>query len=203
MTAQAAGVNSDAAAKPSWDAPVAMIGGLPIAVIDRARSAELMIDVCAQAPWHRPAPAYLHLGERSGALAVRPATAGPRAFSRSGSDPRGRHATGSCLTSLPQDTAAGTGRDHRPLPRRCSIGATHRRAHVPARRDECRRASERFTRASLSSGTTADICDGRETKSASSIPSTALDRTFCGLVSARRPNNRSPSVIATGCEAWD
>jgi hypothetical protein len=45
MTAQAAGVNSDAAAKPSWDAPVAMIGGLPIAVIDRARSAELMIDV--------------------------------------------------------------------------------------------------------------------------------------------------------------
>jgi hypothetical protein len=45
MNAQAAGINSDAAAKLPWDAPVAMIGGLPIAVIDRARSAELMIDI--------------------------------------------------------------------------------------------------------------------------------------------------------------
>jgi N-acetylglucosaminyldiphosphoundecaprenol N-acetyl-beta-D-mannosaminyltransferase len=33
------------AAEERWDVPVATIGGLPIAVIDRARSAELMIDV--------------------------------------------------------------------------------------------------------------------------------------------------------------
>jgi exopolysaccharide biosynthesis WecB/TagA/CpsF family protein len=45
MTANAARINSDAAVKLLWDAPVAMIGGLPIAVIDRARSAELMIEV--------------------------------------------------------------------------------------------------------------------------------------------------------------
>jgi N-acetylglucosaminyldiphosphoundecaprenol N-acetyl-beta-D-mannosaminyltransferase len=45
MTAHAARINSDTAVKLLWDAPVAMIGGLPIAVIDRARSAELMIEV--------------------------------------------------------------------------------------------------------------------------------------------------------------
>jgi N-acetylglucosaminyldiphosphoundecaprenol N-acetyl-beta-D-mannosaminyltransferase len=33
------------AAEPQWRVPVAEIGGLPIAVIDRARSAELMVDV--------------------------------------------------------------------------------------------------------------------------------------------------------------
>jgi N-acetylglucosaminyldiphosphoundecaprenol N-acetyl-beta-D-mannosaminyltransferase len=32
-------------AKTPWDVPVATIGGLPIAVIDRAQSAELMVDV--------------------------------------------------------------------------------------------------------------------------------------------------------------
>lgn len=37
--------NSNAAAKPLWEVPVARIGGLPVAVIDRARSAELMIDL--------------------------------------------------------------------------------------------------------------------------------------------------------------
>jgi N-acetylglucosaminyldiphosphoundecaprenol N-acetyl-beta-D-mannosaminyltransferase len=45
MNVQAASVNSDAAARPLWNVPVAMTGGLPIAVIDRACSAELMIDV--------------------------------------------------------------------------------------------------------------------------------------------------------------
>jgi len=45
---------TDAASR--WDVPIATIGGLPIAVIDRTRSAELMIDVAlarrnkAQAP---------------------------------------------------------------------------------------------------------------------------------------------------------
>jgi N-acetylglucosaminyldiphosphoundecaprenol N-acetyl-beta-D-mannosaminyltransferase len=33
-----------ATTEPSWDVPVATIGGLPIAVIDRARSAQLMVD---------------------------------------------------------------------------------------------------------------------------------------------------------------
>jgi N-acetylglucosaminyldiphosphoundecaprenol N-acetyl-beta-D-mannosaminyltransferase len=48
MSAQAAAINSDAAAKRLWDVPVATIGGLPVAVIDRARSAELMIDLALQ-----------------------------------------------------------------------------------------------------------------------------------------------------------
>jgi len=33
----------DGLAEPKWEVPVAMIGGLPIAVIDRARSAALMV----------------------------------------------------------------------------------------------------------------------------------------------------------------
>jgi N-acetylglucosaminyldiphosphoundecaprenol N-acetyl-beta-D-mannosaminyltransferase len=45
MSLQAAIINSDAAIKPLWEVPVATVGGLPIAAIDRARSAALMIDV--------------------------------------------------------------------------------------------------------------------------------------------------------------
>jgi N-acetylglucosaminyldiphosphoundecaprenol N-acetyl-beta-D-mannosaminyltransferase len=45
MTAQIGCLHFDPTDKSQWDVPAAMIGGLPIAVIDRARSAELMIDV--------------------------------------------------------------------------------------------------------------------------------------------------------------
>jgi len=45
MTVQLAGVYPDATAEPRGNVPVVMIGGLPIAVIDRARSAQLMVDV--------------------------------------------------------------------------------------------------------------------------------------------------------------
>ena len=45
MTAQSAGVYLDVTAEPRWGVPVAMIGGLPIAVIDRTQSAQLMVDV--------------------------------------------------------------------------------------------------------------------------------------------------------------
>jgi exopolysaccharide biosynthesis WecB/TagA/CpsF family protein len=45
MTAQSAGVYLDVTAEPRWGVPVATIGGLPIAVIDRAQSAQLMVDV--------------------------------------------------------------------------------------------------------------------------------------------------------------
>jgi len=45
MTAQSAGVYLDVTAEPRWSVPVAMIGGLPIAVIDRTQSAQLMVDV--------------------------------------------------------------------------------------------------------------------------------------------------------------
>jgi N-acetylglucosaminyldiphosphoundecaprenol N-acetyl-beta-D-mannosaminyltransferase len=38
-------VDIDVAAEPRWPVPTAMIGGLPIAVIDRAKSAQLMVDV--------------------------------------------------------------------------------------------------------------------------------------------------------------
>src|SRR5580692_7184888 len=44
MPAQTGPVCFAAAAGPQWEVPVATIGGLPIAVIDRARSAALMVD---------------------------------------------------------------------------------------------------------------------------------------------------------------
>ena len=44
MPAQTGSLCFDATTEPKWDVPVATIGGLPIAVIDRARSAELMVD---------------------------------------------------------------------------------------------------------------------------------------------------------------
>jgi N-acetylglucosaminyldiphosphoundecaprenol N-acetyl-beta-D-mannosaminyltransferase len=44
MPAQTGSLCFDATTEPTWDVPVATIGGLPIAVIDRARSAELMVD---------------------------------------------------------------------------------------------------------------------------------------------------------------
>jgi len=45
MTAQIGCLHFDSTDNTQWDVPAAMIGGLPIAVIDRACSAELMIDV--------------------------------------------------------------------------------------------------------------------------------------------------------------
>ena len=45
MTVQFAGVYHDATTEPRRNVPVVMIGGLPIAVIDRIRSAQLMVDV--------------------------------------------------------------------------------------------------------------------------------------------------------------
>jgi len=45
MKLQNGGVSFDTAADQRWAVPVAKIGGLPVAVIDRVRSAELMVDV--------------------------------------------------------------------------------------------------------------------------------------------------------------
>jgi exopolysaccharide biosynthesis WecB/TagA/CpsF family protein len=45
MKLQNGGVSFDTAAGRRWAVPVAKIGGLPVAVIDRVRSAELMVDV--------------------------------------------------------------------------------------------------------------------------------------------------------------
>jgi exopolysaccharide biosynthesis WecB/TagA/CpsF family protein len=44
MPAQTGPLCFDATIEPKWEVPVATIGGLPIAVIDRARSAALMVD---------------------------------------------------------------------------------------------------------------------------------------------------------------
>jgi exopolysaccharide biosynthesis WecB/TagA/CpsF family protein len=44
MPAQTGFLCFDATTEPKWDVPVATIGGLPIAVIDRARSAAMMVD---------------------------------------------------------------------------------------------------------------------------------------------------------------
>jgi exopolysaccharide biosynthesis WecB/TagA/CpsF family protein len=44
MPAESGCLSFAATAQTRWDVPVATIGGLPIAVIDRARSAELMVD---------------------------------------------------------------------------------------------------------------------------------------------------------------
>lgn len=45
MTAQSAGVSFDLTAESQWDVPLVTIGGLPIAAIDRAQSAQLMVAV--------------------------------------------------------------------------------------------------------------------------------------------------------------
>jgi N-acetylglucosaminyldiphosphoundecaprenol N-acetyl-beta-D-mannosaminyltransferase len=45
MPAQTGHVYFEGTAEPQWDVPVATTGGLPIAVMDRAKSAELMVDV--------------------------------------------------------------------------------------------------------------------------------------------------------------
>jgi len=45
MPAQTGALHFAALTKTQWDVPVATIGGLPIAVIDRTQSAELMVDV--------------------------------------------------------------------------------------------------------------------------------------------------------------
>ena len=45
MTVQFASVYHDATTEPRGNVPVVMIGGLPIAVIDRVRSAQLMVDI--------------------------------------------------------------------------------------------------------------------------------------------------------------
>lgn len=45
MPAQVGCVNFEAEATSRWDVPVATIGGLPIAVVDRAKSAQLMVDI--------------------------------------------------------------------------------------------------------------------------------------------------------------
>lgn len=45
MPARSGSVSFAAATRPQWEVPVVTIGGLPIAVIDRASSAELMVDV--------------------------------------------------------------------------------------------------------------------------------------------------------------
>jgi N-acetylglucosaminyldiphosphoundecaprenol N-acetyl-beta-D-mannosaminyltransferase len=45
MPARTGGLSFAASTDERWNVPVATIGGLPIAVIDRARSAQLMIDV--------------------------------------------------------------------------------------------------------------------------------------------------------------
>ena len=45
MPAQTGCVYFEAEAAPTWEVPVAMVGGLPIAVIDRVKSAQLMVDL--------------------------------------------------------------------------------------------------------------------------------------------------------------
>ena len=45
MTAQRGCIHFEAAAKRRWEVPLITIGGLPIAVIDRADSAQLMVEV--------------------------------------------------------------------------------------------------------------------------------------------------------------
>src|SRR5580704_1418105 len=104
----------DGLAEPKWEVPVATIGGLPIAVIDRARSAALMVDTA--------------LARRN--TAQRPlvfTSANGQVLSMCARDARIRdlfldadliHADGMPLVFVAlsqQDAAAGAGRDHGPV----------------------------------------------------------------------------------------
>ena len=143
MTAHAAGIYSDAAAGLLWDAPVAMIGGLPIAVIDRAQSAELMVDVALmhRGTAQRPLVITSANGQVLSMCARQPQVRD--LFLESGYDPRRRHADGFCLAPASQGAAPRTRRNYRPVSRRRPARATKRCAHVPARRRQCGGQSSR------------------------------------------------------------
>ena len=141
MPAQTGSLCFDAVAEPKWDVPVAMIGGLPIAVIDRARSAAHDGRYRARPAQHRAAPAGLHVRQRSSALDVRPRRADPRSLSRRRSHPCRRHAAGLCIAPVRQRAAAGARRDDRPVPRHRDCRAAARSQYLSARRDQGGRRS--------------------------------------------------------------
>ena len=158
---------------------------------------------------HRAAPAGLHVRQRSGALDVRPRRADPRSLSRRRSHPCRRHAAGLCLALFQQDAAAGTGRDHRPVPRHRDCRAAARRQHLSARRHQGgRRPGGAPHPRALSGAQDRRIQQrlfpprrrrGADHRRYQSCPG----RTFSGSASARRPSNRSPRAIATSCMASD
>jgi hypothetical protein len=175
-----------ATAEPNWEVPVATIGGLPIAVIDRARSAQLMVDAA--------------LARRDGAQ--RPlvfTSANGQVLSMCARDARLRdlflgadliHADGMPLVFVSRLF------NTMPLPERV---ATTDLFHDVARVAQRRGAS--FIPISISPATAAAICAAPATKSASSTISIAPGRISSGSASARRPNNCSRRAIATGCMA--
>ena len=130
MPAQTGSVCFDADAEPKWDVPVATIGGLPIAVIDRARSAELMVDAALARRDTAQRAARLHLRQRPGAVDVRPRRADPRSVPRRRPHPCRRHAAGFRVAPVQQDAAAGAGRDHRPVSRHRASSRKQRGARI-------------------------------------------------------------------------
>ena len=209
MTVQFAGVYHDATTEPRRNVPVAMIGGLPIAVIDRIQSAQLMVDV---------------------ALKRRGAALRPLIFTSANGQVLSMCARQSPVRDLflDADLIHADGMPlvlvsrlfHKtPLPERVAttdlfhdvarVAPIKRRAHVSARRSQVGDESSRGTHQRTlspprsSSATTADTCAGKATKNGSSKPSTRPGRTFSGSASARQLNNHLPCVIATGCAEWD
>ena len=146
MPAQTGSLCFDAVAEPKWDVPVATIGGLPIAVIDRARSAALMVDTA--------------LARRN--TAQRPlvfTSANGQVLSMCARDARIRdlfldadliHADGMPMVFVSrlsqQDAAAGAGRDHRPVPRYRDCRSAARRQYLSFGSDQGGRGSSGASR---------------------------------------------------------
>ena len=76
MPAQTGSLCFDAVAEPKWDVPVATIGGLPIAVIDRAPLGGPDGRYRARPAQHRAAPARLHFRRTVRCSRCAPATRG-------------------------------------------------------------------------------------------------------------------------------
>ena len=208
MPAQTGPLYFDAVTEPKWEVPLVTIGGLPIAVIDRARSAQLMIDA---------------------ALARRDAQTRPLIFTSANGQVLSLcarhsairdmflaadliHADGMPLVFASRvfysNPASGTGRHNGPLSR-----CRPPRAAAPARGFFCsaqltppssrrRSASARFIPSLNWSVTAAGTCATRKKRGSSKI-SITLGRTFFGSVLAFRGNKSLHSATAIDCAGWD
>ena len=206
MPAQTGSLCFDATAEPKWDVPVATIGGLPIAVIDRAQSAALMVDTALSRRNTAQRP-LVFTSANGQVLSMCARDAGVRDLFL---DADLIHADGMPLVFVSRLFG------NAPLPERVAttdlyhdtaivaqqrgasiylLGATKAVADQAVRRT--RELYPKLKIAGYSSGYLRR--DGDEERIIADI--NHASRTFFGSVSARRPNNRSPRATATGCTA--
>ena len=201
MTASSGCLYFDGAADRRWAVPFTAIGGLPIAVIDRAKSAQLMIDTALSRRGARQPP--LIFSSANGQVV---STCARHSHIRDlFLDSDLIHADGMPLVFVSRLFRKAL------LPERvCTTDLFHDVAAVAPRR-EARLFSRRgqircgygdtartlYPNSTLSAAA-AGICVVKATKNALSISSTTRNRTFSGSVSAFPTNNRLRCAITAG-----